>query len=106
MQCPSCQVARVPLRAKVLVAARASYECPACGATLRFQRLPRTVHTIFGDGMLLLGAAGALFLGAPILLLLSGGVWTVLALTLPLGATAARESHESSAPSHPKSDPD
>ena len=86
MECPGCHENRIPLHAKLRVAARRSVSCPACGATLRFQRLPRMVHAIVGDGLLLAGAAGSLLLQAPIWLLLSGGVWTILALSLPLSA--------------------
>jgi len=84
MKCPGCHEHRLALHQRLLVAARASTRCPGCGVTIRFGRLPRIIHTIFGDALLVTGAIGSFAWGAPILLLLSGGIWTVLALTLPV----------------------
>lgn len=84
MDCPGCRSNRLSIHRRLLVAARASARCPACGVTIRFGRLPRIIHTVFGDALLVSGAIGSFAWGAPILLLLSGGIWTVLALTLPV----------------------
>ena len=67
------------------------------GVTIRFGRLPRIIHSIFGDALLVAGAIGAVAWGAPTLLLLSGGIWSVLALVLPIEA-AEHESDTSRGP--------
>lgn len=86
MNCPGCHEHRLALHQRLLVAVRASTGCPGCGVTIRFGRLPRIIHSVFGDALLITGAIGSFAWGTPILLLLSGGIWTGLALTLPVEA--------------------
>lgn len=91
MECPGCQRDRLAIAHRLRVAARMSASCPACGITIRFGRLPRIIHSIFGDALLVTGAVGSFVWNAPMLLILSGGVWSVLALTLPLEAVERDE---------------
>lgn len=84
LRCPGCHRSSLSVRHRLLVAIRAKARCPACGVAIRFGLLPRIVHTVFGDAVLLAGVVGALVWQAPVLRSAASGTWLTLALLLPI----------------------
>lgn len=84
MRCPGCDQQSLSFRHRLRVAIRAKSRCPACGVAIRFGLLPRIVHSIFGDALLVAGVVGALYFQAPVLLTAASGSWLSLALLLPI----------------------
>ena len=86
MRCPSCDENALSVRQRLLVAARAQSQCPACGVAIRFGFWPRLVHVLLGDAILVVGAIGAYVWDAPFLVPLALGSWLSLAVLLPVEA--------------------